>query len=200
MESNQAAPRRGQNANTEDDNLVDHVSQDMAGHIEGQVFVASETRVAALTAQFDEANHQLTSIISQCRADEWQSVTQAEGWSVAVTAHHVAIVQRDPFADIVNALAAGEGYTPNISMEEVSRLNAVHARKFAGVGKDETLEKLDAGRLKIAGVMRSMDDALLDQPGGVCGGNELTVEQVLQFVIIGHVQVHLDSIRDTLSG
>lgn len=155
-------------------------------------------RADELTARFNAVNDELVSIVAGCSDEQWRQITESEGWPVAVVAHHVAIVQR-AFAGMVEKLAAGETYTPNVDMNEIDRLNAEHAREYANVGKPETLDPLRASRAAIAHLISGLSDTQLDHHAGVFGGNPLTVAQVLDYVVIGHAAAHLDSIRATIS-
>ncbi|HYI14005.1 MAG TPA: hypothetical protein VEX37_01340, partial [Thermomicrobiales bacterium] len=104
------------------------------------------------------------------------------------------------FAGIIERLAAGEAYKPNVSMEEVHESNARHARENETIGKPETLDVLRSNGEAILTMLDGIDDEMLDRTAGVFGGHEMTVTQVLEWVVIGHVAEHLGTIRDTLGG
>jgi hypothetical protein len=115
-----------------------------------------------------------------------------------VVAHHVAVVHRD-FAGLVAALAAGETRSPSSSMDDVHQSNAQHAREHAAVGQAETLDALRTNGPAIADLLRGLRDEQLDRTAGVFGGHELSVAQVVEWIVIGHAREHLASIRATLT-
>jgi hypothetical protein len=155
------------------------------------------TRTEAFTARFEAINEEVIAIVRGCTEEQWRRATASEGWLVAVVAHHIAAVNGD-FTRIVNRLAAGETFSPGTSMDAVHRSNAQHARDYANVGKQETLNLLRANGDAVTQGLRKLDDAGLDRIAGVFGGHELTVAQVMERVVIGHTTVHLASIHETL--
>jgi hypothetical protein len=156
------------------------------------------TQAEQLTTRFEALNDEIIAAVTACTDAQWRESCAVEGWSVAVVAHHIAEVQQ-AFARMVGRLAAGETFTPGSSMDQVHESNAQHARDYAAVGKPETLEALREGRDTIAGLLRGLDDAELDRIAGVFGGNELSVAQVVEYVVIGHAAEHLASLRATIA-
>ena len=156
------------------------------------------TRAAELAANFERLNNDAIGLVTGCTDEQWRRTTHAEGWTVAATAHHLAIVQR-AFIGMVARLAAGETYTPTMSMDEIHRGNAEHAAEFAEADRPETLEILHSSGAQMASRIRSIDDAGLDRIAGTFGGNELTVAQVIEYVVIGHAREHVTSIKETLA-
>ncbi len=158
------------------------------------------TRVEQLAAQFAAVNHELSALIIGCTDDQWRQPCVDEARTVGVVAHHAAIVQQESFTGMVALLVAGETYTPNTSMAEVDQSNAQQAREQAAAGKAEILDILHASAATIAQHLRSLDDAQLGRIAGTFGGHDLTVAQVIEMVVIGHVGMHLASIRATVVG
>ena len=121
-----------------------------------------------------------------------------DGRPVGVVAQHLAVVQ-DAFVGMVETLAAGTTFSPRSSMEEVHEINAQHAREYAEVGKPETLTVLRESNATMAQLLHSLDDEQLDRTAGVFGGRELSVAQVVEWIVIGHAKEHLASIRATVA-
>lgn len=122
----------------------------------------------------------------------------SEGWTVAATAHHIAVVQR-AFVRLVTTLATGQTYSPSSSMDEIDRGNARHAEEYAAVGKPETLALLRTSGDAIARLLHGLGDEQFDRSAGTFGGRELRVAQVVEYVVIGHARYHLASIQATLA-
>ena len=161
--------------------------------------MTSMTRTGELARQFEAVNAEMIAAVTECGDDQWNVPSANDGRTVGVVAHHVGEVN-GAFAGIIETLAAGETYTPTVSMDEVHRRNARHASDHAGVGKQETLDVLRANGTAILNALRRIDDERLDQVAGVFGGHEMTVTQVMEWVVIGHAGEHLASIRATLAG
>lgn len=156
------------------------------------------TRAEQLAAQFEMATNEVIAAVMGCTDTQWRETCASEGWSVAVVAHHIAVVNRD-FIRIVTRLGAGEVLSPRASMDEVHRSNAQHARAFADVGKPETLDALRENGATVAQAIRSLSDTQLDRTAGVFGGRELSTAQVVEWIVIGHTRGHLASIRATIA-
>ena len=159
--------------------------------------MSTTTRTAALATQFEAINAETIAAVSACSDEQWQAPTKDDGRKVGVLAHHVGEVN-GAFAGIIERLAAGESYTPSVSMEEVDRSNAQHASDYATIGRTETLDVLRANGEAILRALEAIDDETLDRVGGVFGGHEMTVNQVMDWVVIGHTADHLGTIRNTL--
>lgn len=160
--------------------------------------MTARTSTADLAGTFEALQAEALAIIVDCSDDQWQQTTSAEGWTVAATAHHMAIVQRG-FVGIVEQLAAGETYTPAIDMEQIHKSNAEHAREYAEADREETLEILESSGAEMAKLIRSFDGDDLDRTAGTFGGNDLTVAQFIEYVVIGHCREHLTSVRETIN-
>jgi uncharacterized damage-inducible protein DinB len=161
--------------------------------------MSTTTQTDQLAAQFETLNGEVIELVQGCSDEQWRQTTAAEGWSVAVTAHHIGEVH-GVFIRLVERLTKGETFSPAASIDDVHRANAQHARDFAEVGKQETLEVLRTNGDALGQQLRSLNDAQLGRVVGVFGGHELTVEQVVQNIVVGHPQGHLASIRATLAG
>jgi uncharacterized damage-inducible protein DinB len=157
------------------------------------------TRGEALAARFETVNEDIVAAVTGSTDEQWRQPCSSEGWSVGVVAHHIAEVQQT-FAGMVAAFAAGETRSPSGSMDQVHESNARHAHDHAAVGRPETLEMLKESRDVIAPTLRGLDDAQLDRIAGVFGGNELSVQRFVEYVVNGHAAEHLASLRTTLAG
>ncbi|MFN8557914.1 MAG: DinB family protein [Dehalococcoidia bacterium] len=157
------------------------------------------TQSEELSLRFEAISDEVTAAVTGASDEQWRAACAAEGWTVAAVAHHIAEVQQ-AFAGLVAKLAAGETYSPTISMDEIDESNARHARDHAAVVRAETLSRLETSRAGIAQRLRGLSDADLERTAGVFGGRELSVARVVEWVVIGHAAEHLASIRATLNG
>lgn len=158
---------------------------------------AVSNRIEAYAMQFEAVNDETIGFVKECTDEQWRQPTAIEGWPVGVVAHHAADVNQ-AFASIIERIAAGEAYSPNISTQEIDRNNAKHGHDYADVGRKDVLALLHSNGSALARAIRSLSEDQLDQTAGTFGDLELTVPQVIEWVIIGHPAEYLASIRATL--
>ncbi len=154
------------------------------------------TRAEALAEQFEAANDELVAVVEACPADAWRRPCEGEGRTVGVTAHHVAVGHAG-FAGLIGAVTQGQA-VPTISLEALHEMNARHARDYADAGQAETLDALRRDGDGLARVVRGLSDEQLGLTTPVFGGREMSVEQILERVVIGHPRQHLASIHAAL--
>ena len=154
-------------------------------------------RAESLAKQYEGKAADLTLTLEKLTDADWKKVTTAEKWSVGVTAHHVAGAH-EPITGIVKAVAAGQAM-PHFTMAMLDEMNAKHARDFAGCTKAETLALHKSGVAAAAAAVRGLSDAQLDKSGTVMTGMPaMTTQQIIEGILIGHIDEHLGSIRATV--
>ena len=154
-------------------------------------------RAESLAKKFEAKAAEMTAALGTLSDADWKKVTAAEKWSVGVTAHHVAGAH-EPIAGIVKTVAAGQSI-PNFTMAMLDEGNAKHARDFAACTKAETLALHQKGAVAAAATVRALSDADLDRSGTVLtGAPAMTAQQVIEGVLINHIDDHLGSIRKTV--
>ncbi len=154
-------------------------------------------RAETLAKQFEARVAEMTAAIEKLTDADWKKITSAEKWPVGVTAHHVAGAH-EPIARIVKTVAAGQSM-PNFTMAMLDEMNAQHARDFANCTREETLALHKKGATAAAGTVRALSDAELDRSGVVLmDGPAMTAQQVVEGILINHINEHLGSIRATV--
>jgi DinB superfamily len=154
-------------------------------------------RAETLAKQFEAKAAEMSAALGTLTDGDWKKVTAAEKWSVGVTAHHVAGAH-EPIAGIVKTVAAGQSL-PNFTMAMLDEANAKHARDFAGCTRAETLALHQKGAAAAAATVRALSDAELDRSGTVLtGAPPMTAQQVIEGILISHINGHLGSIRETV--
>ena len=154
-------------------------------------------KAEALARQFEAKAHEATAVLEKLRDTDWSKLTEAEKWSVGVTAHHVA-GSHQPIADIIKTVAAGQSI-PNFTMDVLHEMNAKHAKDFAGCTKAETIDLHKKGVAAAAAIVRGLSDDQLAKSGTVLtGAPPMTAEQVITGILIHHIDDHFGSIRKTV--
>ena len=154
-------------------------------------------RAESLAKQFETKAAELTAVIRGLSDADWKKTTEAEKWSVGVTAHHVA-GGHEGILGIVKTLAAGQSI-PNFTMDMLHEMNAKHAKEQAACTKAETLALHEKNAAAAAATVRGLSDAALDQKGTVLTGMPaMTTQQVIESILINHINDHMGSIRKTV--
>lgn len=147
---------------------------------------------------FERANSAVIATVAGCSDEQWQRTCNAEGWSVGVTAHHLATAY-PAVAGFVQLMATGQPL-PNFTGEMLDAGNAEHARKHANCSKAETLEMLRQQGQAAAELLRGLSDEQLDRSAPVAFANnaEMSAQQITEMVLIGHPQQHCESIKQAV--
>lgn len=161
--------------------------------------MSTTTQVEQLATQIESVSDDLITTVEGCSDEQLRLTTEREQWPVAVVAHHLAMTYGS-LAEMFAGMAADESFRLEFSADQLNESNAQHAREYANVGKQETLDLLRANRPVFAQQIRNLDDGQLDRTAGIVGGNELTVGQMIEGAGIYHTADHLESIRETIAG
>ena len=157
-------------------------------------------KAADLAAKLDEANAAVIEAVENSSQADWQRVTSSEGWSVGVTARHIAISHL-PIMGLVELVATG-GDVPPITMEMFHAGNAQHAQEHASCTREEVLEILRRDGKAAADKLRGLSDEQLDRKASMAfaGGAEMSAQQIVEGILLGHPAQHLESIKAATAG
>jgi uncharacterized damage-inducible protein DinB len=153
-------------------------------------------RAAELAEKLDRANAAVIEAVERCTPEEWTRVTSSEGWSVGVTARHIA-VSHLPIMGLVELVANG-GDVPPITMDMFHANNAQHAQEHASCTREEVLEILRRDGTAAAEKLRRLSDEQLDRaaPMAFAGGTEMSAVQLVEGILLAHPAQHLASIKE----
>lgn len=156
-------------------------------------------RAQTIADQFQQSIDDLIDVVQSCSAAQWQAICGDEGWTVAATAHHVGA--QLPFEkDLIAAVAEGAPM-PSQSIDDVNSLNQRRAEQFREIPKEGVLKLLRDNGTWMAGYVRGLSDAQLDNRASfpLAGGAEVSAVQIMNGgVLLKHVSGHLASIRAAL--
>ena len=154
-------------------------------------------RSEALAKQFEAKVQEAMATLEKLSDADWKRVTEAEHWTVGVTAHHLASAL-EPVAGIVTAIVSGQsrGHFTRAMLDE---MNARHAQEHAHCTQAETIALVKRGAAAAAAVVRGLHDDQLAKSGTVfTDAPPMTVEQLITRGLIGHIDAHFGSIRKTV--
>jgi hypothetical protein len=154
-------------------------------------------RAETLAKQFEAKAAEMTGALEKLTDADWKKTTGGEKWMVGVAAHHVAS-SHESIAGILKMVASGKAMTP-FTMDMLNEGNAKHATEFANCTKDETLALHKKGAATAAAAVRGFSDAELDRSATVLTGMPaMTVQQMVENILINHIEDHVGSIRKTI--
>lgn len=151
-----------------------------------------QERMNVYRDEFDLAASEFIAEVESLSADRWQATCADEGWSVGVSAHHVADWW-PVIAGIVRTMADGGSVSP-MPIAEVHERNAGHAASQADCDKEETLVLLRERSAAVSDLLRSLQDEQLDRTAAPWG-REVSAQQLIERNLIGHPRHHLAAIR-----
>ena len=151
----------------------------------------------AYAKQFEAKAEEAVTVLQKLSAADWGKVTEAEGWPVGVTAHHLAGAF-EPVAGIVTAIVSGQS-RGDFSRGMLDEMNARHAKEHADCTKAETIALHRKGVAAAAAMLRGLSDDELAKSGIVfTDAPPMTAEQVVMGGLISHIDEHYGSIRKTV--
>jgi hypothetical protein len=154
-------------------------------------------KAEALAKQFETKIQEATTVFERLTDADWKKTT-SEKWSVGVTAHHLA-GSYEGISGIIKTVSGGKSL-PNFTMDMLHDMNAKHAKEFANVSKAETIALHKKNAATAAAVVRGLSDAELAKSGTVLTGMPpMSVEQIVNGILLNHVEEHLKSIRAAIS-
>jgi hypothetical protein len=151
----------------------------------------------AYAKQFEAKAQEAAAVLEKLSAADWKKVTEAEGWPVGVTAHHLAGAF-EPVAGIITAIVSGQSLG-DFSRGMLDEMNARHAKEQADCTKAETIALHKKGVAAAAAVVRGLSDDQLAKSGIVfTDAPPMTAEQLVMGGLISHIDEHYGSIRKTV--
>ena len=151
----------------------------------------------ALAKQFEKKVQEATTVIEKLSDADWKKVTSAEKWPVGVVAHHLAM-GHEGIAGIIKTVSTGQS-VPNFTMDMLHAMNAKHAQEYANCTKAETLALHKKNAATAAALVRGLSDIQLGKSGTVLAGSPaMSAEQIVNGILINHIDEHCGSIRATL--
>jgi len=152
----------------------------------------------ALAGQFEKKVHEATAVFEKLSDTDWKKTTSAEKWSVGVVAHHVAM-GHEGIGGIIKTIATGQPM-PHFTMDMLHAMNAKHAQEHAGCTLAQTLALHQKNAAAAAALVRGLSDADLARSAPVhTGAPVMSVEQIVNGILINHINEHLGSIRATVA-
>jgi hypothetical protein len=158
---------------------------------------SSSRRAEELAAEYETKHAAFVAFIETLTDEQWLTFVPNEERTVASLAHHVAWgyrVEMVPF----HRMALGESPEP-WTLRELEVVNAELGPEYAECDRHETLVLLNQTATETAALIRSLTDQQLARRGTyIYEMGEDSVENLIQRILPGHIEMHSRSIRDSL--
>jgi DinB family protein len=158
----------------------------------------SSRRAQELADRLEQGARLLTQLATTLTHAQWQIRVPGDGRTVGVLVHHVASVYPLEI-QLAQAVAAGRPVM-GVTLDDINQLEATHARMYAGVAKETTLDLLRRNSAAAAVAVRAMVDEQLDRIAVVSlyGNAPVTCQFVLEDRAVRHSYDHAASIKIAL--
>jgi len=157
------------------------------------------TRGYALADRLEHGARALISFASALTDADWETRVPHDGRKVGVVVHHVASVYPVEI-ELAQTLAAGKPVV-GVTMDDIHKMNAAHARDNDAVTKGATLELLRRNSAAAAAAIRALRDEELDRaaPASLYSDAPITSQFMLEDHAVRHSYHHLARLRAALS-
>jgi hypothetical protein len=147
-----------------------------------------------LAANVEEVNKALLAATEASSDEHWRAVRADGVWTQGFSAFHAAS-SIGFITGMVKGVAAGEPF-PAPTMEDIDKGNAEMAKEHTGTcTKAQTIELIKESSPAAASLVRGFSDAELDPKTALLQGMpEMTVEQIIEMLLVGHAAGHTASI------
>jgi hypothetical protein len=148
-------------------------------------------RAANLAGRFKALNDELIGFVERCPDEDWSKVCPGEQWPVGVVVRHIAASHIGAIG-LAKMLVAGEKL-PELTAGAIDQLNSKHAEKHLRCTRDEVLKIVREHGVSAADFVAGLRDADLDRTGPIAvAGGDMTVEQIVEHIILRSAGEHLD--------
>jgi len=160
--------------------------------------VSVNPRSEALAERLEQGAKALAELAAGLSDQEWMTPLGHDRRTVGVVVHHVGTMYPIEI-QLAQQLAAGKAVV-GVSWDDVHKINAGHAKEFAGVSRAEAIELLEKNSAAAAAAIRALSGDELDRaaPLSLNDDTPLTCQFMLEDHAVRHSWHHLAGIRKAL--
>ena len=142
----------------------------------------------------------LARIVERMDQRQWRWISREEGWPVGAVVNHVGLALLF-HADIILRIA-NERAPHALTMADIHEVNRANAEPEPPVSRDEALEQLRRHGQRLARIVQRLSSDEFTHLAAIPfpNGQVHTTRELIENVVIGHVEAHTRSIRATLAG
>lgn len=157
-------------------------------------------RAKNLASRFEETNQQVIAAVETAANGDLSVTCPAEGWSAAALGAHIGGSYTGIVNRVIKPLVAGEEIPP-FGKSAFDDVNAKQAAENAAMPRDAVLALLRDGGAEAASYVRGLSDDDLDRATSLAirGDVPVSVQDLIEWILIGHAAEHLHSLRQGLA-
>lgn len=151
-------------------------------------------RAKDLSKRIESFRDSVIAYVESLNDDGWNAKCDWEEWAAGVTARHIGAGHFRIF-ELLGMILEGKDLPP-LTMDQINVMSDKDSREHSDCTKAEALEGLQKNGTELAEFISGLSDEELDRKGRMPAfGGEVTVNQVLEFVIFQSAREHFDSIQ-----
>jgi hypothetical protein len=152
-------------------------------------------RTDGLAKKVEQANNDLRAAIEESTPEQWRAKCADGEWTQGFSAFHAAN-SVGFISGMVQGLADGQTLPP-MTMADIDQQNAGQLAEHADSTQGQALELIKANSPASLQMLRGLSDEQLDRKVSLLTGMpEMSVEQVIEMLMIGHTVGHTASIKN----
>jgi hypothetical protein len=150
-------------------------------------------RSESLANRLQQANDALLAAVEHSTAEQWQARCADGEWTQGFSGYHAG-ASIGNITGMVQAMADGQPFAP-VTFNQIDQMNAEFLSQHADCTRDETLALIRQNSPASVAFVRNLTDQQLDHKVSLAVGlPEMSVEQVIEMLMIGHPAGHMQSI------
>ena len=155
-------------------------------------------RAQDLSKRIESFKDDVIAYVDSLSEKDWNAPCDWEEWTAGVTARHIGAGHFRIF-ELAGMIVQGKELPP-LTIDQINAMSDKDSRAHSDCTRDETLEALRENGAQLVSFVSGLSDDELDRKGSMPAfGGEVTVNQVIDFVIFQSAQEHLDSIKTAVS-
>ena len=155
-------------------------------------------RASKLADRIKSFSNEVIAFVENMSDDDWNKPLEWEQWSAGVTAHHIGAGHLAIF-DLAGLIVKGEPL-PQLNMDQIFEMANQRAKESAQCSKSEVLEHLRGNRDRMVAFIKGLSDDDLDLKGSMPAfEGEVTIEQLIEYVIFQSAGQHFDNITKAIT-
>lgn len=151
-------------------------------------------RAQDLSKRIESFRDDVMAYVDTLSDEDCNAVCDWEQWSARVTARHVGAGHFRIF-ELLGMIIQGKEL-PQLTMDQINAMSDKDSREHSAITKADALAALRDNGAELAAFVAGLSDDELDRKGSMPAfGGDVTVNQVLEFVIFNSAQEHFDNIK-----
>jgi hypothetical protein len=152
-------------------------------------------RAQDLSQRIESFRDDVIAFVDALSAEDWNAPCDWEQWTAGVTARHLGAGHFKSLLGLLGMIVQGKEL-PQLTMDQINAMSDKDAREHPDCTKAEALEYLRKNGAELAAFVAELSDDELDRKGSMPAfGGEVSLNQMLDYVIFQSARQHFDSMK-----